>query len=166
MVQIKTNTGQIIIELFQDKSPVTADNFLKYVTDGFYDGTIFHRVIPGFIIQGGGFDSGMNQLSTRSPIENEAGNGLQNTRGTIAMARTGMVNSATSQFFINVADNAFLNHRDRTPQGFGYCVFGRVKDGMDILDKITSTPTTTRAGHENVPVQPVEILEARLLEKE
>ncbi len=156
-VILQTNHGDILIELYPDKAPVTVENFLRYTDDGFYDGTIFHRVISGFMIQGGGFDADMKKRATRSPIRNEADNGLQNERGTIAMARLPAPDTATSQFFINHRNNAMLNHRNRTPQGFGYCVFGRVVDGMDVVDRIAQVRTTTHGGHENVPVEPVVI---------
>lgn len=160
MVLLKTSAGQIKLQLFPDKAPATVENFLKYVVDGQYANTIFHRVIDGFMIQGGGFTEDMEQKPTRKPIKNEANNGLKNTRGTIAMARTQVVDSATSQFFINVADNAFLDYRGPTPQEFGYCVFGKVVEGMDIVDKIRASKTTSRAGHRDVPVEPIKILEA------
>jgi peptidyl-prolyl cis-trans isomerase A (cyclophilin A) len=137
-VEIKTNMGDILVELYQDKAPISVENFLQYVQDNHYQGTIFHRVIPNFMIQGGGFDANMNQKSTRDPIKNEADNGLKNVRGTIAMARTGEINSATSQFFINHADNNFLDHGGRD---FGYAVFGNVTKGMDVIDAIAGLPT-------------------------
>lgn len=155
MVLISTSMGDIKVELDQQKAPVTVKNFLGYVNDKFYDGTVFHRVIPNFMIQGGGMDKDMKEKSSKAPIKNEAGNGLKNTVGTIAMARTGVVDSATSQFFINVKDNAFLNHRDETPAGFGYAVFGKVVDGMDVVQKIAHVPTATKGMHQNVPVEPV-----------
>jgi len=155
VVLMKTSMGDVKIELDKGKAPVTVENFLVYVNDKFYDGTIFHRVIPAFMIQGGGFDKDMNQKKTKAPIKNEAGNGLKNTTGTIAMARTSDPNSATAQFFINTKDNAFLDHRNDTPQGYGYAVFGKVVDGMDVVKKIEQVQTTTRAPHENVPTTPV-----------
>lgn len=155
MVLMSTSMGDIKIELYEDKAPVTVKNFLSYVNDKFYDGTIFHRVIPGFMIQGGGFDKGMNQKPTKAPIKNEAGNGLKNDVGTLAMARTGVVDSATAQFFINVKDNTFLNHRDETPNGFGYAVFGKVVEGMDVARKIENVSTSTKGMNQNVPVEPV-----------
>jgi cyclophilin family peptidyl-prolyl cis-trans isomerase len=157
MVLMSTSMGDIKIELYEDKAPVTVKNFLAYVNDKFYDGTIFHRVIPNFMIQGGGFDKDMKEKPTKPPIKNEAGNGLKNDTGTVAMARTGVVDSATAQFFINVKDNAFLNHRDETPQGFGYAVFGKVVDGMDVVHKIEHVQTTTKGVYQNVPQEPVVI---------
>ncbi len=157
VVVIKTDKGDITVELFKKEAPITVENFLRYVEDDFYSGTIFHRVIPGFMIQGGGFDADMNQKSTHDPIKNEATNGLKNERGTLAMARTMVVDSATSQFFINLVDNTFLNHTSPDPRGFGYCVFGRVIDGMDVVDQIARVRTGRQGPHENVPVEPVEI---------
>ncbi|MHB8346270.1 MAG: peptidylprolyl isomerase [Acidiferrobacterales bacterium] len=157
IVQMVTSLGTIELELFPDKAPVTVKNFLGYVNSGFYNGTIFHRVIPGFMIQGGGFEPGMRQKPTRAPILNEAGNGLRNTVGTIAMARTGDPNSATAQFFINTADNAFLDHRDDSVQGWGYAVFGKVIKGMKIVRKIEAVPTGTRGPFANVPLRDVVI---------
>ena len=158
MVIIKTSLGDIQVKLAADKAPLTVANFLAYVDAGFYNGTIFHRVIDGFMIQGGGFDANMRQKETRAPIKNEAANGLQNKRGTIAMARTMVVDSATAQFFINVKDNGFLDFRAPNPQGFGYCVFGEVVAGMDVVDKIKSVRTTTKAGMGDVPLETVEII--------
>lgn len=163
MVLLKTSMGDITLELYPDKAPKTVENFLTYVKSGHYNGTIFHRVINGFMIQGGGFTPEMEQKPTRPPIENEAANGLRNRRGTIAMARTPDPHSATAQFFINVVDNDFLDFRSPDPQGFGYCVFGRVVNGMDVVDKIKAVPTTTRGFHENVPVEPVVIREAAVV---
>ena len=159
VVIIKTSQGDIKVELFQDKAPATVKNFLQYADDKHYNGTIFHRVIDGFMIQGGGFTKDFSQKSTRAPIKNEASNGLKNQRGTLAMARTSDVDSATSQFFINVADNAFLDHTSPTPRGFGYCVFAKVTEGMDVVDKIKGVATTSRGPYENVPVEAVEIIE-------
>lgn len=159
MVLIKTSHGDIKLELYPDKAPLTVKNFIQYAKDGHYNGTIFHRVISNFMIQGGGFTKDMQQKPTRAPIKNEAANGLGNTRGTIAMARTGVIDSATSQFFINVKDNDFLNHSAPTPQGFGYCVFGKVVEGMDAVDKIKSVRTGTRGPFQDVPVETVEIIE-------
>jgi cyclophilin family peptidyl-prolyl cis-trans isomerase len=156
-VVMKTSMGEITIELDRAKAPVTVENFLQYVEAGHYDGTIFHRVIPRFMIQGGGFTADMQQKPTRPAIKNEAGNGLKNLTGTIAMARTSVVDSATSQFFINVADNAALDHRGETPQDFGYAVFGKVVAGMDVVQEIESVPTRAQGGHQNVPVTPVVI---------
>jgi len=151
MIHMKTNFGTIVLELDKQKAPRTVANFLEYVKDGFYDGTLFHRVIDKFMIQGGGFGPGMKQKPTRPPIENEANNGLRNTRSTIAMARTGDPHSAGSQFFINVADNDFLNHTGATPSGWGYCVFGRVVDGMQVVDQIKGVPTGAKFGFKDVP---------------
>ena len=151
MILLETTLGNITLELFETDAPLTTANFKQYVEDDFYDGTIFHRVIDGFMIQGGGFEPGMIQKDTRDPIANEASNGLANNRGTIAMARTMDPHSATAQFFINVTDNDFLNFRSETPDGFGYCVFGRVYDGMDVIDAIKAVETTHRAGHSDVP---------------
>ncbi len=164
VVVLKTSMGEVKIELYPDKAPITVKNFLDYVEAKHYDGTIFHRVIPQFMIQGGGFTPDMQQKPTKAPIKNEAGNGLKNTNGTIAMARTGVVDSATSQFFINTKDNAFLDHRDETPSGFGYAVFGKVVSGMDVLKKIEAVPTTTKGPHQNVPTTPVVIESARLVQ--
>jgi peptidyl-prolyl cis-trans isomerase B (cyclophilin B) len=149
--------GEIRIELDSAKAPITTRNFLDYVEEGFYDGLIFHRVIPGFMIQGGGFDPQMKQKKTRAPIKNEAGNGLKNETGSIAMARTNVVDSATAQFFINVKDNDFLNHRNTSAEGFGYAVFGRVVAGLDVVQKIEKVRTGERAGHQDVPVDAVVI---------
>jgi len=155
MITISTNRGDIKIELFDDRAPVTCENFRRYVTDGFFDGTVFHRVIPNFMIQGGGFDTDMRQKRTREPIKNEAKNGESNRRGTLAMARTSAVDSATAQFFINLRDNAFLDHGTRD---FGYAVFGEVADGMDVVDAIAKVKTGSQGGHQDVPVDAVEIL--------
>jgi peptidyl-prolyl cis-trans isomerase B (cyclophilin B) len=155
MVTVRLNTtfGTITLELNQEKAPLTVENFLKYADSGFYDQTIFHRVINGFMIQGGGFTTDMRQKSSNAPIKNEADNGLKNTRGSIAMARTPDPHSASSQFFINVNDNDFLDYKAPTPQAWGYCVFGNVVDGMEVVDKIKSVATTSRAGHQDVPVE-------------
>ena len=160
MVILKTTLGDITIKLFPDKAPITVANFLAYVDSGHYNGTIFHRVIDGFMIQGGGFNRYMLQKPTQAPIKNEAANGLQNKRGTIAMARTSVVDSATSQFFINVVDNAFLDYRSPDPRGFGYCVFGEVVSGMDVVDQIKAVRTGVKNGMADVPLQTVEILSA------
>jgi peptidyl-prolyl cis-trans isomerase B (cyclophilin B) len=160
-VKLETSKGDIVIELNKEKAPATVENFLKYVRDGFYDGTIFHRVIPNFMIQGGGFDEQMMQKMTQDPIKNEADNGLSNDRGTIAMARTQDPHSATAQFFINHRDNAFLNHTTPSIQGWGYCVFGKVTDGMDTVDAIASARTTNRAGHSDVPEEVIVITAAK-----
>lgn len=157
MVKLMTNFGDIVLELDAEKAPATVANFLQYVNDGFYNGTIFHRVIDGFMIQGGGMDSEMQQKETREPIKNEADNGLKNKTYTIAMARTPNPHSASSQFFINVADNDFLNFSAPTPQGFGYCVFGKVVEGMEVVDKISKVKTGNKAGHQDVPVEEVVI---------
>ncbi|MCE5250907.1 peptidyl-prolyl cis-trans isomerase [bacterium] len=169
VVIMKTNRGTIEIELFSDKAPATVTNFLSYVTEVFYDNTIFHRVIDGFMIQGGGFTVDMAKKPTKPPIKNEAGNGLLNDRGTVAMARTQEINSATSQFFINHKNNDFLNHKDNSARGFGYCVFGRVIKGMDVVDKIAATSTSTVntvafGKMENVPVKPIIIESIRVKE--
>lgn len=160
MITIKTNFGNIKIELFEKESPITAANFLEYVRSKFYDNTIFHRVIPGFMIQGGGFDTDFVQKPTNKPIKNEAANQLSNKRGTLAMARTQIVDSATCQFFINLVDNDFLDYKAPVPQYYGYCVFGKVTEGMDVVDKIASVQTGSRGMHRDVPVENVVILEA------
>jgi len=162
-VLMKTSLGEITIELYPDKAPITVKNFLDYVDAKFYDGTIFHRVIPGFMNQGGGFTADMQQKPTRAPIKNEAGNGLKNTVGTVAMARTGVVDSATAQFFINTADNAFLDHRDETAPGFGYAVFGKVVNGIDVVKKIAAVPTANKGGLQNVPVTAIVIESVRVV---
>ena len=156
-ILMDTSLGTITLELDEGRAPETVRNFAEYARSGHYDGTIFHRVIDGFMIQGGGFTKDMNQKTTRAPIRNEAANGLKNTRGTIAMARTSLVDSATSQFFINLVDNAFLDFRSPTPQGFGYAVFGAVTDGMDVVDAIAKVKTGFRGPHQNVPDEPVVI---------
>ena len=163
-VEIKTNVGTIRLELYPDKAPITVENFLKYAQDGHYDGTIFHRVIVNFMIQGGGMESSMKQKETRGSIKNEATNGLKNDTGTLAMARTSVVDSATAQFFINVKDNDFLNHRDTTPQGYGYAVFGKVLSGMDVVKKIETVETGSKGGHQDVPVKPVVIESVKVVE--
>lgn len=159
MITIKTSHGNISVELFDEKAPITCENFRQYAADGFFDGTIFHRVIPNFMIQGGGFDADMRQKKTREPIQNEADNGEGNRRGTLAMARTMDVHSATAQFFINLRDNDFLNHGGRD---FGYAVFGEVTDGMDVVDKIAGVRTGNHGGHQDVPVEAVEIIEVTI----
>lgn len=156
-VVIHTNLGSIEIDLNEEEAPVTTENFLAYVDKGFYSGTVFHRVIADFMIQGGGFSTNMVKKITSDPIINEADNGLTNQRGTIAMARTNRVNSATSQFFINVVDNRFLNHRNSTPSGYGYAVFGEVVAGMDIVDSIAAVPTASKKGMRDVPIKSVVI---------
>ncbi len=160
MVKLSTNFGDITIELNADKAPITVANFLQYVDSGFYDGVIFHRVIPGFMIQGGGFTADMKQKSTQDEIKNEADNGLTNNKYTLAMARTSIPDSASSQFFINVADNDFLNHTAKTASGWGYCVFGKVVEGMDVVDKMAKVATTSKAGHRDVPSESVTIEKA------
>lgn len=157
VVVMETNKGTIKIELWADKAPITVENFLRYTDNDFYDGLIFHRVISGFMIQGGGFDPDMVQKSTYEPIKNEATNGEANNRGTIAMARTNVVDSATSQFFINLEDNDFLNHTSETPRGYGYAVFGEVVEGMDVVDEIAGVATGNVRGYGDVPNEPVVI---------
>lgn len=157
MVTLHTSMGDISLELDAEKAPATVENFLQYVRDGFYDGTVFHRVIDGFMIQGGGMTADLQQKDTRAPIENEANNGLKNAIGTIAMARTNDPHSATAQFFINVADNAFLNHSAPTPQGWGYAVFGHVSAGMDVVDRIRAVKTGNRGYHQDVPIDVIVI---------
>ncbi|WP_260291064.1 peptidylprolyl isomerase [Sedimenticola hydrogenitrophicus] len=158
MITLKTNRGDIVIELDEEKAPITSANFAQYVKDGFYNGTIFHRVINNFMIQGGGFEAGMAEKSTRAPIENEAKNGLSNVTGSIAMARTMDPHSASAQFFINVADNKFLDYPGQ--DGWGYCVFARVVEGMDVVNQMKSVDTTMRMGHQDVPVEDLIIEEA------
>lgn len=155
MVIIRTTFGELKLELDAEKAPQTVANFIAYAKDGFYNGTIFHRVIDNFMVQGGGFDTEMIQKPTGDPIENEADNGLKNDFGTIAMARTMEPHSATAQFFINVKDNDFLNHSGKNMQGWGYTVFGKITEGSEVLDKIRAVSTTSRAGHQDVPVDPV-----------
>jgi peptidyl-prolyl cis-trans isomerase B (cyclophilin B) len=162
-VKFHTNLGDITIELDADKAPVTVENFLAYVSDGHYDNTIFHRVIDGFMIQGGGFAPGMKEKQTRDAIKNEAGNGLKNERGTIAMARTSDPHSATAQFFINVANNDFLDYTAPNQSGWGYCVFGRVSDGLDVVDKIRKTATGNKGFHQDVPNEDVIIERAEII---
>ncbi len=161
MVRLKTNFGDIVLELDSERAPKTVANFLDYVAQGFYDNTIFHRVIDGFMIQGGGFEPGMHQKQTLDPIENEAANGLTNDRYTIAMARTSDPHSATAQFFINVKDNGFLNFRSATRDGYGYCVFGKVVEGQDVVDRIRAVETGSRAGHADVPLEDVIVVSAQ-----
>ncbi|AKH20248.1 peptidylprolyl isomerase [Sedimenticola thiotaurini] len=158
MITLKTNHGDIVIELDEEKAPITSANFIQYVKDGFYNGTIFHRVINNFMIQGGGFEVGMKEKGTRAPIENEAKNGLSNVTGSIAMARTMDPHSASAQFFINVADNKFLDYPGQ--DGWGYCVFGKVVEGMDVVNKMKNVDTTTKMGHQDVPVEDLIIEEA------
>ena len=164
MILLKTSHGDITLELDYEKAPKTAENFEQYVRDGFYDGVIFHRVINNFMIQGGGFEPGMVQKDTRAPIENEADNGLTNKKYTVAMARTMDPHSASAQFFINVADNSFLDHSAKTMEGWGYTVFAQVVEGEDIVDKIKSVSTTMRAGHQDVPAEDVIITTATVSE--
>ena len=157
MITLHTNFGDIALELDFDKAPKTAANFLSYAKDGFYEGTIFHRIIDNFMIQGGGFTSDMEQKSGKAPIENEADNGLTNDNGTVAMARTMDPHSASSQFFINVKDNGFLNHTSKDSQGWGYCVFGKVTEGLDVITQMKGVKTGSKAGHQDVPVDAIEI---------
>ncbi|MCI7569533.1 MAG: peptidylprolyl isomerase [Desulfovibrio sp.] len=164
IVLLETTSGDILIELYPDKAPETVKNFLQYVDDGFYNNTIFHRVIPGFMIQGGGMGARMDEKTTREPIKNEADNGVKNERGTIAMARTMEPHSASAQFFINLVDNDFLNFSEPTINGWGYCVFGKVTDGMDVVDKIAKVKTKSLGIHENVPVDLVMITGASRFE--
>ena len=161
VVVIETSMGTIKAQLWSDRAPGTVKNFLRYTDEEFFDGLIFHRVIPGFMIQGGGFTPDMQQKPTHEQIRNEAAAALKNDRGTLAMARTGKVHSATAQFFVNLADNDFLNHRDETARGFGYCAFGKVIDGMEVVDAIAKVKTATRGRFENVPVEMVEIKSIR-----
>ena len=163
-VLLETSMGNITIELFKEKAPITVRNFLGYVKDGFYDGLIFHRVIKDFMVQGGGMSETLEQKKPKFAIKNEAANGLSNTRGTLAMARTSVVDSATSQFFINTVDNLFLNHKGKQPDSFGYCVFGQVVEGMDVVDQIRTVKTGNKNGHSDVPVEPVYITSAKLIE--
>jgi peptidyl-prolyl cis-trans isomerase B (cyclophilin B) len=162
-VILHTNQGDIALALDADNAPASVENFLQYVRDGHYDNTLFHRVIPGFMIQGGGFSPGMNQKATRKPIANEAANGVKNARHTVAMARTSEPHSATAQFFINLADNAFLDYKGPSPQGYGYAVFGKVVRGGDIVDRIANVPTGRSGFHENVPSQDVVIERAEVV---
>ena len=161
MIRFETTKGGFTVELFESDAPQTAANFLRYVQEGFFDGTIFHRVIPGFVIQGGGFGEDMRQKRTHAPIKNEADNGLKNLRGTLSMARTNDINSATSQFFVNLEDNAFLDHQKGN---FGYAVFGRVTEGMDVIDAIAGVQTGRRGGHDDVPVTAVVVTSARVVD--
>jgi len=163
MVEMRTSLGTMKIELYPDEAPKTVENFLQYARDGFYDGTVFHRVISGFMIQGGGFTPDMSEKETRAPIENEASNGLKNVRGSLAMARTGDPHSASSQFFINTVDNSFLDFTGETVQGFGYAVFGQVVEGLQTLDAIKKVSTGSRDGYDDVPVAPVVIESVRIL---
>jgi cyclophilin family peptidyl-prolyl cis-trans isomerase len=163
-ILLKTSKGDITIELFQDKAPISAKNFLSYVDEKFYDGTVFHRIIKGFMIQGGGMTPDLHEKSAKPPIKNEAGNGLMNKRGTLAMARTPEIDSATSQFFINLVDNTFLDHQQGDPDKFGYAVFGKVVSGMDVVDAIAAVPTGSKGMHRDVPREPITILSATRVE--
>jgi cyclophilin family peptidyl-prolyl cis-trans isomerase len=158
MIRFETTLGNFTVELYDDKAPTSAENFLKYVDEGFFDGTVFHRIVPGFVIQGGGFTEDMTQKKNHPPIKNEADNGVKNTRGTLSMARTNDINSATSQFFVNLKDNDFLDH---TRGNFGYAVFGKVTEGMDVIDKIAAVKTGRRRGFEDVPLDPVVMTSVR-----
>src|ERR1700752_1719378 len=158
MIRFETTHGGFTIELFPNEAPVSVENFLRYVDDGFFDGTIFHRIVPGFVIQGGGLTADFDNKETNAPIKNEAKNGLKNTRGSLSMARTSDINSATSQFFVNLADNAFLDHG---PRDYGYAVFGRVGEGMEVIDRIANIGTGTRKGHQDAPLEDVVIVSAR-----
>jgi peptidyl-prolyl cis-trans isomerase B (cyclophilin B) len=162
-VKLTTSLGEIIIQLNTEKAPVSSANFLMYVNEGFYNGTIFHRVIPDFMAQGGGFDTGFNQKAVHAPIKNEADNGLTNLRGTLAMARTSDPNSATAQFFINLKDNSFLNHTSQTSNGWGYAVFGEVIEGMDVVDAMAKQATGNRGGHQDVPKTDIVIEKAEII---
>lgn len=161
MIKIKTTSGDIEIKLYEEEAPISSENFKNYVKDGFFEGTIFHRVIPNFMVQGGGMTENMENKSTNAPIKNEANNGKNNLRGTLAMARTMEIDSATSQFFINLVDNSFLDHGDRD---FGYAVFGEVTNGMDIVDEIASTATGSKMGHQDVPTEPITITEVSFID--
>ena len=163
MVKLHTTLGDITLELDSEKAPKTVENFLQYVKDGFFDGTIFHRVIDGFMIQGGGFEPDMTQKATRDMLENEATNGLKNDAYTVAMARTPNPHSATAQFFINVSNNSFLNHTAPTPQGFGYAVFGKVVEGKEVVDAMKKVRTGSRAGHQDVPLEDIVITQAEII---
>ena len=165
LIKLETSMGDITLELDKEKAPITTENFVKYVEDGFYDGTIFHRVINGFMVQGGGFDKDMQQKATRENIQNEADNGLKNEAYTVAMARTPDPHSASSQFFINVNANDFLNHKGKTQEGWGYAVFGKVVEGREVVDKIKAVKTGTKGFHSDVPVETVQIVKATVLEK-
>jgi peptidyl-prolyl cis-trans isomerase B (cyclophilin B) len=163
MIKLHTNLGDITLELDNEKAPLTAKNFIDYVNSGYYDNTVFHRVIDNFMIQGGGFEPGMNQKKARAPIQNEAANGLRNDKYTVSMARTSDPHSASAQFFINVADNNFLNYSASTSQGFGYCVFGKVVEGKDVVDQIKKVQTGDRSGHQNVPLEDVVLEKAEVI---
>jgi peptidyl-prolyl cis-trans isomerase A (cyclophilin A) len=161
MVRFETTHGDITIELYDKEAPISAENFLKYVDDGFYDGAIFHRIVPGFVIQGGGLDADFGSKKTRAPIKNEATNGMKNERGTLSMARTNDIHSATSQFFVNLKDNEFLDHKSGS---YGYAVFGRVTEGMDVVDKIAAVKTGRHKGYDDAPLEEVMIVSARRLD--
>jgi cyclophilin family peptidyl-prolyl cis-trans isomerase len=163
MIRFETTLGEFTVELFEKEAPITVANFLKYIDDGFFDGTVFHRIVPGFVIQGGGFTEDMTQKRTQPPIQNEADNGVKNARGSLSMARTNDINSATSQFFVNLKDNDFLDHKGRG--NFGYAVFGRVTQGMEVIDKIAAVETGRRRGHDDVPLEPVIMTSVRRLAK-
>lgn len=163
-VKLSTNHGDIVVRLDAERAPVSVANFLQYVKDGFYDGTVFHRVIDGFMVQGGGMEPGLRRKETRGPIQNEADNGLKNNRYTLAMARTSDPHSATAQFFINVADNAFLDHTAKSGPGWGYAVFGEVVEGQEVVDEIKSVPTGSKAGHQDVPKEDVLLVHAEVVE--
>ncbi len=165
-VMLETSMGNIQVELFKGKAPITVRNFLSYIKDGFYDGLIFHRVIKDFMVQGGGMNENLETKKPKYAIKNEATNGLLNKRGTLAMARTAVVDSATCQFFINTVDNAFLDHKGKRDEDFGYCVFGQVLEGMDVVDQIRGVKTGNKSGHSDVPLEPVFIVSARLIEQE
>jgi peptidyl-prolyl cis-trans isomerase A (cyclophilin A) len=162
MVRFETSHGTFTVELFPEQAPITVENFLRYVDDGHFDGTIFHRIVPGFVIQGGGLTADFTSKKTRAPINNEAKNGLKNTRGSLSMARTSDINSATSQFFVNLKDNAFLDHG---PRDYGYAVFARVNAGMDVIDKIAAVRTGTRKGYQDAPLEEVVITSARRVQE-
>jgi peptidyl-prolyl cis-trans isomerase B (cyclophilin B) len=162
-IKLQTSMGDIVIELETEKAPVSAENFLQYVRDGFYDNTVFHRVINGFMVQGGGFEPGMKQKPVREPIQNEAGNGLKNDAYTVAMARTSDPHSATAQFFFNVVNNNFLNFRSASADGYGYCVFGKVVEGRDVVDKIKAVSTGNRGFHQDVPAEDVVVKKAEIV---
>jgi peptidyl-prolyl cis-trans isomerase A (cyclophilin A) len=162
MVRFETTHGAFTVELYQEDAPATVENFLRYVDEGFFDGTIFHRIVPGFVIQGGGLSPDFTQKKTRAPVRNEAANGVRNQRGTLSMARTDEIHSATSQFFVNLADNDFLDHR---PGQYGYAVFGRIADGMEVIDRIAAVRTGKRKGHADAPLEDIVISTARRLEK-
>ena len=166
MVEMHTSKGLITLELDAEKAPVTVANFIEYVKSGHFDGTIFHRVIPGFVIQGGGLESGMKEKPTQAPIENEADNGLKNVTGSICMARTNDPHSATSQFFINLKDNQFLDHSEKSPQGWGYAVFGQVTDGMDVVEAIAAVQTGNAGGHQDVPVEDIVVEKVTITDQE